>query len=289
MPIWEKRDSDSPKVNQQVEERSYLVFEFPSGPNDQNDTPPTRHVLNFAENIEIIETQKSKLSPLKPIGRNGDVYVHTGAESRSLTIKFNMTLPNLIQHGYYKDKAEYKGLTKGKLKEAWEILATPFSTDTSFEDKINSYDAAFLGELSDQERRNNPMYIQYAIGRQGSPDRSKAISQIAFWTNLIRLSVLGNSEYPHLGPPIVRLVHGILYENVRCIAEDYSIQVDDKNGYDLKTMLPQVLRVQLKLKEVRISEKGFEPLKKPDNLIGWNDILEKGYTTLNGLGREGSY
>lgn len=344
------------KVNSQIEDRSYFVFEFPNGPTpNSNDT--VRQVLNFAENIEIVETQKAKLSPLRPIGRNGDVYVHTGAESRGFNIKFNMTLQNLIQHQYYTENKNFKGLSKPEMKKLYGVQPSdntrfvdqfntvfnsfqegkevnflpsadeldaavarqdpggdsaisrlrnkraarrnarqqlsftrrpktkpPMETsdpEVNFKNKINAYDETFIDEMTEQELAAYTIKEREAMRQGGDPSRNAAIAQILFWSNLIRLSVMASTEYPHLGPPIIRFNHGIMYENVRCIAEDYSIVPGKEYGFDQKTLLPNVIRVQMKLKEVRLSQPGFDPKENYDNLVGWDDIINGGYTSLN--------
>ena len=344
------------KVNSQIEDRSYFVFEFPNGPTpNSNDT--VRQVLNFAENIEIVETQKAKLSPLRPIGRNGDVYVHTGAESRGFNIKFNMTLQNLIQHQYYTENKNFKGLSKPEMKKLYGVQPSdntrfvdqftgvfnsfqegkevnflpsadeldaavaqqdpggdsainrlrnkraarrnarqqlsftrrpktkpPMETsdpEVNFKNKINAYDETFIDEMTEQELAAYTIKEREAMRQGGDPSRNAAIAQILFWSNLIRLSVMASTEYPHLGPPIIRFNHGIMYENVRCIAEDYSIVPGKEYGFDQKTLLPNVIRVQMKLKEVRLSQPVFDPKENYDNLVGWDDIITNGYTSLN--------
>lgn len=347
------------KVNSQIEDRSYFVFEFPNGPTpNSNDT--VRQVLNFAENIEIVETQKAKLSPLRPIGRNGDVYVHTGAESRGFNIKFNMTLQNLIQHQYYTENKNFKGLSKPEMKKLYGVQPSdntrfvdqftgvfnsfmedkaktflpsgdfldgatadvltaetftspidrlrakrevrndlrekytkrtpapkpkpPMETsdpEVNFKNKINAYDETFIDEMTEQELAAYTIQERQAMRQGGDPSRNAAIAQILFWSNLIRLSVMASTQYPHLGPPIIRFNHGIMYENVRCIAEDYSIVPGKEYGFDQKTLLPNVIRVQMKLKEVRLSQPVFDPKENYDNLVGWDDIINNGYTSLN--------
>lgn len=312
---YPKRDRNT-KTNSQIEERSYLIFEFPDGPGDSGENP-VKQTLNFAENIEVVETQKAKLNELKPVGRNGGVYVHTGSDSRMFSIKFNMTLQNLIQHHYYTEHRSFKALSKSEIKELYkrsetyainsagfegsryftnQRIRTQYYTrprsalsssnpEESFVAKVKTLDDKFLNNMDNQELAAFSRNELDELRKGGSEARNAAIGQITFWTNLIRLSVLGNTEYPHLGPPIVRLNHGILYENVRCIAEDYSISLASDSGYDQKTLLPNVIRVQMKLKEVRLSETGFNPNTRPDNLLGWNDIIGNGYTSLNGITR----
>jgi hypothetical protein len=106
--------------------------------------------------------------------------------------------------------------------------------------------------------------------------RSRIIDIIIYWTNLIRASVVNYSKNPIYGPPIIRLVHGILYQNIPCICTNYSIDFNEAAGYDLLTLLPRQLKINMKLEEIRTGDFGeFDPADviKRDNLTGWEAVL----------------
>ena len=105
----------------------------------------------------------------------------------------------------------------------------------------------------------------------------RIIDLIIYWTNIIRSSVVNYSKNPIYGPPIIRLSHGILYQNVPCICTNYSIDFNEPAGYDLDTLLPRQLKITLKLEEFRTGDFGeFAPKGSPierDNLAGWEAVV----------------
>ncbi len=109
--------------------------------------------------------------------------------------------------------------------------------------------------------------------------RRKAINLIAYWVNIIRASVVNNSRNPVLGPPVLRLTHGILYQDVPCICTDYSIRYDDAGGFDMLTLLPRKISVTMNLEELRTGDfTEYDPkdVVKRDNLVGYETLLNKG-------------
>lgn len=105
----------------------------------------------------------------------------------------------------------------------------------------------------------------------------KIIDLIIYWTNIVRSSVVNYSKNPIYGPPIIRLRHGVLYQDVPCICTDYSIDYNEAAGYDLDTLLPRQLKINLKLEEIRTGDFGeFAPKGNPierDNLAGWEAVV----------------
>tara|TARA_A100001391_G_C5083578_1_gene280534 strand:+ start:3680 stop:4624 length:945 start_codon:yes stop_codon:yes gene_type:complete len=105
----------------------------------------------------------------------------------------------------------------------------------------------------------------------------RIIDLIIYWTNIIRSSVVNYSKNPIYGPPIIRLRHGILYQDIPCICTDYSIDYNEAAGYDLDTLLPRQLKINLKLEEIRTGDFGeFIPKGNPierDNLAGWEAVI----------------
>jgi len=105
----------------------------------------------------------------------------------------------------------------------------------------------------------------------------KIIDIIIYWVNIIRSSVVNNAHNPIFGPPVIRLKHGLMYQDVPCICTDYSITWNEAMGYDIATLLPRQLQVTMKLEEFRTGDFGnFEPneLIQRDNLAGWEAVVE---------------
>jgi len=105
----------------------------------------------------------------------------------------------------------------------------------------------------------------------------RIIDLIIYWTNIIRSSVVNYSKNPIYGPPIIRLSHGVLYQNIPCICTDYSIDYNEAAGYDIDTLLPRQLKINMKLEEARDGDFGeFVPKGNAiqrDNLAGWEAVV----------------
>ena len=104
----------------------------------------------------------------------------------------------------------------------------------------------------------------------------KVIDTMLFFVNVLRSSVYNNASNPLFGPPIVRLKHGTLYQDVPCIVKSYEIGGMDEAGYHLETLTPNRLKVTLTLDEVRASDFGKYERALPvsrDNLAGWESVI----------------
>ena len=126
--------------------------------------------------------------------------------------------------------------------------------------------------------RPNTGFAQNAIEYNETQQlKYRIIDLIIYWTNIIRSSVVNYSKNPIYGPPVIRLRHGILYQDIPCICTDYSISYNEAAGYDLDTLLPRQLKITLKLEEFRTGDFGeFAPKGNPiqrDNLAGWEAVV----------------
>jgi len=112
-------------------------------------------------------------------------------------------------------------------------------------------------------------------------DNTAAIAVLYWWINMIRASVMNNERNPLLGPPIVRLTHGLLFSNIPCVCTNYSIEADGETGFELRTLAPRQVTVRMTLEETRAGDfEEFDPndIIKKDNNAGWEAILEHGTT-----------
>ena len=113
-----------------------------------------------------------------------------------------------------------------------------------------------------------------------------------FWINLIRTSVTNNTQNPIYGPPIIRLFHGPLYMNVPCICTDYSIEVIENSGYDVQTLMPRQIKVNMTLEEFRVGDFGtfnsdsYNQIER-DNLAGWEAVIQDGNRTTDPMAAVG--
>jgi hypothetical protein len=111
---------------------------------------------------------------------------------------------------------------------------------------------------------------------QVTKELNDSINLVYFWVNLIRGSVLNNSSNTLYGPPIVRLTHGPMYNNVPCLVENYGIKILDEAGYDVQTLTPKKIEITLSLVESRTGNFGAYDATTPntgDNLTGWESII----------------
>ena len=95
---------------------------------------------------------------------------------------------------------------------------------------------------------------------------AQAVEMLLYWIKLIRASVLNNQYFPSFGPPIIRLKFGLLYDYISCIATKYSISYDESAGYDVVTLLPNKIKVNLLPKYLLSFLKDFLKLFVPKYL-----------------------
>jgi len=280
--------------SRKLQERSFLLFEY-YGAKDQ----VTRAHLPFLQNISISEDGKSNLTSYNLLGRAGQLFAYTGADSRKLKLDFEMNL----QHLFHLQETEgfterFKQTIKNKDVEAERKR---FTHTTGLRSPVDSasYDygvrekVKFLNSLGLSHPRALQLekisdlvgHFLHAGRRSGTdfyavnnPDTDKVINLMMFWINLIRSSVLNDSRNTAFGPPIVRLNHGPMYMNSPCLVEDYKISVDKTSNYDLETLLPHTIKVSISLIESRAGNFGDYATGKPiegDNLTGWESIINE--------------
>lgn len=109
----------------------------------------------------------------------------------------------------------------------------------------------------------------------------KSINLVMFWVNLVRTSVINNTENQTQGPPIIRLNHGLMYNNIPCICTNFSIKEANNTSYDVPNMMPYVIEISMSLEEVRQSAESFKPADyiRGDSVPGWNNFLQ--YKTMD--------
>jgi len=227
----------------------------------------------FYENANIQESQSSRLATYSPLGRAVNNFSYMGANSREFKVRFNITLPHLYQAETTdaskstltkKEKKElvknYKNAKKGSSSNGVTLYApNDFGA--------NRYDEHYYETLDEMSKklykwaqRHTPMYDRRGSKKEnikeGKPgfanrERQKVINKIVSFVASIRSSTLNNAENPTYGTPIVKLSYGILYDNVPCVCDSYSVGYDPVGGFDVRTMLPRIITITMSLKEVR--------------------------------------
>jgi hypothetical protein len=326
-------------VDRKLPERTKLMFYFPV-PSEAGDYYVVE--LPFFENVSIKEDKKAKYQKYSLISRSSNLYSYLGADSRNLSLQFNITLPHLLDDhpdltldkfiNYQSDKSNVEG-EKQKFLKPYTQSAPPkgmaFQLGTNYTKnfaqetaKTVLMNASITGSLNIEDKHfiqsrygiseasmnelntkanitkniiENPMSIMNPMGNllnaaaaaeeesklivennQDTQLRYTIIDLIIYWTNIIRSSVTNYSKNPIYGPPVIRLRHGIMYQDVPCICTGYSIDYDESAGYDLDTLLPRRLKFNMKLEEVRTGDFGeFDStdIIKKDNLAGWEAVV----------------
>lgn len=281
-------------IDSHLEDNSKLVFNFKvdrgsGGTTTQQDFS---RELPFFENINVEESVSTNYSEYTPIGSNGSMFAYLGTKSRDLNLSFNLTLPHIMQYSFVKLTAQSKPKSA---VDANDYQAPKQSKDSkaainNYGDFINHFDRSFFENLTDEEKRFlpvkyprfNSLLTESGIATGGTLEpsvnerRSRATINIAYIINLIRSSLITNSVTPWVGPPIITLKHGMLYQDVPCICQSYSLSYDEAAGYDPVLMLPRVLSVKMSLKEVRLRGTSFIPggTKASQYQKGWDTFFE---------------
>lgn len=278
-------------IRRLLEERSHLTFEFPT------EKGLRRAYLPFLENPQINEKQKASLTAYNLLSRNSSIFSYGGATSREFEIKFNISLPLLVELSS-KDGLSPKftrhfldfNVDKETLKETFTKKGNIIGIDNSdiqrkyyFTKTIVDRDRAArfqrggaIGIRSTSVLNTTSPYdaSEQAIEPYKKQDRN--INLMLFWINLVRGSTKNNSIDTTFGPPIIRLNHGTMYNNVPCVADNYSISIDEAAGYDIETLNPKRVSISLSLKESRTGDFDTYIAKnkvKGDNNTGWESIF----------------
>jgi hypothetical protein len=323
-------------TDRKLEDRAFLEFFFPKRErkrnfysfnqkitikNLSNTTPPSnedyfnRVKLPFFENPEITESKSSRLGKYKVIGRNSDLYSYLGSDSRSITLSFLMTLPNLYEYSqlnltqykrtgffsYERDpeaekkrfkevadlfpplEKDFKSKMLKTIKEYEDTLLNSLNNTTGFEV------VTLLGETISQLREATS-FLSLSSDRKDAQriEQTKVKALYYFWINVVRSSTMGSTKGGE-GPPIIKLTFGPMYQRVPFIATRYNIAIDNSAGYDKLTLLPHRIKITLSLEEFRVGNfgdytpisndsDGFVEIQSSENVAGWDSILTLGTT-----------
>lgn len=306
-------------VDRSLPERTKLMFYFPVPT-----TGDSYYVIEmpFFENVVIKEAKKARYQKYSLISRSSDLYSYLGADSRTLTLNFNLSLPHILEEhpevnldkyiSYMQDKDNVE-LEKQKFLEPYKAQSLPngmaFRLGTQYTKSLARDSAKQvlndLGTLNTADRDaissryglqslqlnqidQNPAAVTTELPNlnfgeeqveysQSQQLKFKIIDLIIYWTNIIRSSVVNYTNNPIYGPPIIRLRHGIMYQDIPCICTNYTIDYNEALGYDADTLLPRQIKISLKLEELRTGDFGeFVPKGNPlqrDNLAGWEAVV----------------
>ena len=241
-------------VRRAIHNKSYIEFHFPN---------KLVARLPFYENIDIRESREANIVKYDPIGRSSSLYTYTGATSRVLKLDFFLTLPH-IQDMHVGPKVRFQPGEEGfnTKEEIKKYMKDPKGANKVFKEDDNTEEEV------------------EAIGVNAEP--TNWVKYVAWWVNLIRSSVLNNQQDVTQGPPLIRLKHGELYDNIPCICKSYNIASVQDAGRDVKSLLSRRIKVSMDLEEYRAGNFGeynrqSKQILDRDNVAGWEAII--GYST----------
>ena len=296
-------------------ERARIEFHYP----DKNNTIA---FVPFYENPEIKESQVANYAEYNPIGRAGSLYAYTGSQSRKFKVRATYTLPHLRSHpmgisrflrtAFGNTRREqqllFSNINKGSASPKRSLshsLGAIDSYHTLLRDHLGikepDLDKPTVGGLMPTEDvqgfqglqgmdRIDEMLIadvfdQPAIvattSYEGLPE-NQVIDTLLFFMVLFRTSVVNNVSNPVEGPPILRLTHGTMYQSVPCICKSYNLAWEEEAGFDLETLTPRRLVINLDLEEIRsgdFREFNQANIIQRNNLTGWETAIASPYTT----------
>ena len=306
------------KIDTLLQERSRLVFEFPT--NESNGT--LDRVCPFFENPKISEKKSSNLVKYDVLGRTSNFLGYTGAKSKKFTVEFFITLQHVVDMAtneltaqppapaskeekmgmffainnyendgpklettYYKKRMAFLKKINNDLSEKDAVAQARFANqfigeETGFEGNLPP-DAFFSSDFSLSE----DLLAYHKDGLIGDKLYPKALDIMLFWVSLIRMSCLNNRKQPTLGPPILRFSHGVLFQNIATVLENYSISMEESAGFDVVTLMPNRIKISLSLIEIQRNNdpRSMTDVAHLDQVKGWDDMLHKATTTLDPL------
>lgn len=294
-------------------ERSYLYFKYPQANNDYS----VEFYLPILENAEISETQRPNLGTYNLLGRAGNLFSYHGANSREFNLRFFITLPHVLEYivnyglnkqftdsfrffsnirdEYQRMFFQYKLKNNPKsIENTTDITTGDKNKDLYYNEAKSKYSKLLppkseLQELLDEFNNISSQAFKLPVlDNLGDilnifkkPKETKTIRDAINYTmlmvNVVRTSTLNNSKNTSLGPPTIYINHGNMYNNIPCICTNYSIRLVSENGYDLNTMTPRRIEINMNLSENRTGDfTAFQPFTfiKNENLAGWEAVME---------------
>jgi hypothetical protein len=283
-------------------ERSYLYYQYPQPSNERS----IEFYIPMLENIEISESQRPNLATYDLIGRAGNLYSYLGAKSRDFTLRFNITLPNIFDYitnvglnqqfknsfrYFYSERMEFiRQFQKYQNRNSQLTVG-----DNNYYQKARSKLASFNPNLNAQKETNfmqqfvkffqNLGVLNQNYLNSSNPTIQEAVNYLILWTNVLRTSTINNSSNTSLGPPMIYINHGTMYNNIPCICTGFNMAIKTSAGYDLTSLTPRQIEITLNLSENRTGNfKSFKPfvygesmdIYEGENLAGWEAVIEYG-------------
>jgi hypothetical protein len=249
---------------------SYLEFVFYDG---VNTAVPKRKILPFLGDVSISETRKANYIDYTPISRNSSIPFYTGSESRMFKLSYEVSPNFLLQNpGFVSYIRGFNPPTPGTASPGDDsdprASFFPQRNKQGFPNFDRTHGTKRVSERGVQSDELSDEQLVYAF--------------IDEQVNLIRSSVINNAVEPTKGPPIVRLNHGLMYQNIPCVCKDYSIEqvFDDsnkKNFHAKYKVSKHKVQLSISLQEIRTGNYLLTPFnpndpESKDNIVGWEQI-----------------
>ena len=276
------KDTDQwPVEDRFLDERSYLEFIY------EVEKPYTisRIILPFYENPIIKETATTEWDPQMVLQARTARWMWKKTPAKKYSLSFNLTLPHLMR--WAKRGSDYYKTYQGRHGNIDEMKGD-YLRDMSREFDAIKGQGKTLGQDAWNRFTDTGKSLLGLGFAPGDPDVRTApreLSLIMWWINVIRTSTLPHGEIASTSPPEIRLNHGILYNNIPCICEKFSIDFDENAGYDLRSLMNRKIKIGMSLAENRITaavaEGGGAMPYKPytnqgDVMPGWGSLFKYG-------------
>jgi len=252
----------------QVIKNSYLELRFYK----DNTGGYFKRFVPFLGDIAVTESRKANYVNYSPISRNTQIPFYTGSDSRIFKIVYEIA-PAFLQQS-----------------DNFSFLLTILTGALVGDTKTPASDKDLF--LATSQSQSMPLIFSYRT--RGLPPENKdeiIVRFIDYQINLIRSTVINNAIKPTLGPPLVRLNHGILYQNIPCICLDYNVeqqyQDSSKKQYGPVSKISAYKTViTFTLQEIRNGNFLSTPFNHTDsiaqdNIVGWEQIIETGHGSLD--------
>ena len=250
-----------------LEQRSRLEFNFPKGAGEGDAYIAV--FLPFYENPQISESKAANYAEYDVLGRSSTLYAYTSAKARKFKVEISYNMFHLMQMDMTQSRFKKYFTTNHDEKNKFFDIGKPTTIpETQAEKLYKEYYSAF----SDINGFSHLLFHPNEFPKE----TIKTIDTMLFFINILRSSVYNNATNPLLGPPLVRLNHGALYQSIPCIVKSYDLNMDDQAGIHVETLMPNRVVISLELNEVRAGDFGyFEKAVgiKRDNLAGWESVL----------------
>jgi len=173
--------------SRKLAERSYLYFKYPSKKGES-----IEFYLPFMENIEVSESQRPNYATYDLIGRSSSMFAYLGSKSREMNLKFNITLPNIVDYIQNVGLSEmfadnFRNIVMDRSnssKEREMFFKTPENggmnaySNTSIQSKFDYY-----GEGKKDIYQLDPTYVDGSDPRSGVRNGFDAVAKFFDWSN----------------------------------------------------------------------------------------------------------